>query len=88
MIRPRKTVTVGAREANQKFSQLLKEVEMGSEVVITRNGKEVAKIVTWSKPVADDDRRNLIDKVMRATKKGLPITRGNRRFSRDEMHER
>jgi prevent-host-death family protein len=88
MIRPKKRLTVGAREANQNFSHYLKEAEMGAEVVITKNGKEVARLVSFSESVDEEARRALIEKVMKATKKGLPITRGNRRFSRDEMYER
>lgn len=87
-IRSKKTIKVGAREANQNFSRILKEAEMGTEVVITRNGTEVAKLTASTGPAADDARRELIEKVLKATKKGLPITRGNRRFSREEMHER
>ena len=88
MIRPKKTLTVGAREANQRFSHFLREVELGNEVVITRNGKEVARLISWPKPIDEEARLSLIEKVMKATKKGLPITHGSRRFSRDEMYER
>jgi prevent-host-death family protein len=88
MIRTKKTLTVGAREANQRFSHFLREVELGNEVVITRNGKAVARLVPSPSPMDEKARLALIDKVMKATKKGLPITHGNRRFSRDEMHER
>ena len=37
--------TMTAREANQSFSKLLKAAENGEEVVITRRGKPVAKLV-------------------------------------------
>ena len=37
---------VGAFEAKNKFSQLLDQVEHGEEIVITRRGKAVAKIVS------------------------------------------
>lgn len=36
---------VGAFEAKNKLSQLLDEVEHGEEIVITRRGKEVARLV-------------------------------------------
>ena len=86
--RPKKILTVGAREANQRFSHFLREVEQGNEVVITRNGKEVARLIPWPRQLNERARLSLIEKVMKATKKGLPITHGNRRFSRDEMYER
>jgi len=37
-------ITVGAFEAKTKFSELLDRVERGEEVVITRHGKEVARL--------------------------------------------
>ena len=37
--------TVGAREANQQFSKLLREAENGREIIITRNGTAVARLV-------------------------------------------
>lgn len=36
--------TVGAFEAKTHFSRLLDEVEKGEEIVITRRGKEVARL--------------------------------------------
>ena len=36
---------VGAFEAKNKLGQLLDEVENGEEIVITRRGKEVARLV-------------------------------------------
>ena len=36
---------IGAFEAKTKFGQLLDQVEHGAEIVITRRGKAVAKLV-------------------------------------------
>jgi prevent-host-death family protein len=45
--------TVGAFEAKTHFAQLLQRVEPGEESVITRRGKEVARLVpTATKPDA------------------------------------
>jgi prevent-host-death family protein len=45
--------TVGAFEAKTHFAQLLQRVERGEEIVITRRGKEVARLVpTATKPDA------------------------------------
>lgn len=41
--------TVSAREANQHFSRLLEDAAKGEEVIITRRGVPVAKLV----PVVD-----------------------------------
>lgn len=39
-------ITVGAFEAKTKFAELLDRVERGEEVVITRHGKTVARLVS------------------------------------------
>lgn len=44
------TITVGAFEAKTKLSELLDKVEAGEEVVITRRGKEVARLVAPGAP--------------------------------------
>lgn len=88
MIRPKKTVTVGAREANQRFSHFLREVELGNEVVITRNGKVVARITPVATEVDEKARRRAIDKMVALMKKGLGTSKLGRRLTRDEMHER
>lgn len=50
------TETITARDANQQFSRLLREVEAGREFVVTRNGVPVARIVPERQP---DGRRKL-----------------------------
>jgi prevent-host-death family protein len=47
-------ITVGAFEAKTKLSELLDRVEQGEEVVITRRGKEVARL---SRASGDDRAR-------------------------------
>src|SRR5689334_7055623 len=44
--------TVGAREANQQFSRLLKEAESGREITITRNGQPVARLGPARRPLS------------------------------------
>ena len=46
--------TVSIREANQSFSRLVKEVEAGETVVITRQGKPVAELVPRQANRLDD----------------------------------
>lgn len=46
-------ITVGAFEAKTKFSELLDKVEQGEEVVVTRHGKAVVRMVP--EPVQDAD---------------------------------
>lgn len=42
-------ITVGAFEAKTKLSELLDRVERGEEVVITRHGKAVARLIEISR---------------------------------------
>jgi prevent-host-death family protein len=46
--------SVSIREANQNFSRLLKEVEAGETVVITRQGKPVAQLGPRQESRLDD----------------------------------
>jgi prevent-host-death family protein len=65
-------ITVGAFEAKTKLSSLLDKVEAGEEVVITRHGKPVARLV---QPI--DARRKMTGKElvarMRERRKGTSL---------------
>ncbi len=50
---------VGIYEAKSKLSRLVEKVEAGEEVVLTRHGRPVAKIVTIA-PVMKRDRAALL----------------------------
>jgi prevent-host-death family protein len=50
---------VGTFEAKNKLSELLDRVERGEEVVITRRGKRIAKIVKMSDDLTDRQKRSL-----------------------------
>lgn len=55
----------GTFDAKNKLSHLLDLVEQGDEVVITRNGKPVARIVADTKTDADAERRKRADEAIR-----------------------
>jgi prevent-host-death family protein len=76
---------VSAREANQAFSQILKDAEDGESVVITRRGRPVALLAPYRAP-ASQERELAIEHIVALMREGIPI--GGRRFTRDEMHER
>ena len=78
--------TVSARDANQSFSKLLGDVENGEEVVITKRGTPVAKIVPYKGRAMTPEREAALERLMALLDKGLPFN--GRRFTRDEMHER
>jgi prevent-host-death family protein len=76
---------VGAREANQHFSELLREVESGKEITVTRNGKPVARLLPIRLQKSDKARQKAIDEMIAVMRRGMPL--GGRGFTRDEMHE-
>ncbi|MGL4401950.1 MAG: type II toxin-antitoxin system Phd/YefM family antitoxin [Luteolibacter sp.] len=50
-----KTATI--REAQHHLSKLMDEVEKGEEIVLTRRGKRVGKLVPMEKPEASGDKK-------------------------------
>jgi prevent-host-death family protein len=48
-------ITVGAFEAKTKFSELLDRVERGEEVIVTRHGKQVARMTRPAQQKSSDD---------------------------------
>ncbi len=64
---------IGAFEAKSKFGQLLDWVEAGDEVVITRRGKVVARLVP---PAGAYDRLGAIDAAERIHARRRGVTLG------------
>ncbi len=79
--------TVSARDANQQFSKLLAEAEQGKDVVITKRGRPVARLVAYEAKAPDKDREAAIERLMKRLKKGVRLGK-NYRFNRDELYER
>ena len=52
--------TVGVHEAKTRLSELLRSVESGEEVVVTRGGQAVARIVPVMTPSLPRDRFGLL----------------------------
>ena len=42
------THVVNTHEAKSRLSELIREAEKGTEVIVARNGRPVAKIVAWT----------------------------------------
>lgn len=59
--------TVGAFDAKTHFSDLLKEVEKGGKVVITKHGRPVAKLVPV-KSITQEDVCSAIEKLLNFSK--------------------
>jgi prevent-host-death family protein len=63
---------VGAFEAKNKLGQLLDWVEAGEEVVITRRGRVVARLVP-PRPVVDRERAREAAEAIREMSKGVTL---------------
>lgn len=55
-------VAVASGDANRRFEELLRRVEAGEEVVITRNGHPIARLIPSGPAASHDDRRDVIER--------------------------
>jgi prevent-host-death family protein len=81
--------SVSAREANQQFSRILREVETGAEILVTRRGQPVARIISAAPPPRE---RQLTPEQEAAhahskerLRKGWDL--GGGKFNRDELYD-
>jgi prevent-host-death family protein len=80
--------SVSAREANQQFSRILRDVEAGTEILVTRRGRPVARIV----PAQPSGERRLtpeqeaaLERTRQRLEKGWDL--GGGKFNRDELYD-
>ena len=78
--------TVSAREANQAFSRLLAEVVAGEEVVITRRGRRVARLVPYTEEGLSPERQAAAERLLALLRQGFAL--GDTTSTRNEWHER
>lgn len=79
--------TVPLRIANQKFSQLVQEVEDGREFLITRRGCPIAELVPHQSDKTTDPNWNAAYRqMMTRLREGASL--GGLKIDRDEIHER
>lgn len=78
---------ISLREANQHLAQYVQGVEQGDEIIITRRGKPVAKIIPMKdKPLLTPQQEETRKKIKTLMKKGLSLK--GEIFQRDHLHER
>jgi prevent-host-death family protein len=77
---------VRARDANQRFSKLLTEVAGGREIVITRRGRPVTRLVPVSAQQESAERAAAIKRLRARMKRGLSL--GGAKFNREELCHR
>ncbi len=68
---------IAVLEANTKLSALLDLVEAGEEVVITRGGKPVARLVSAAAPAIDREQARAAAERIRDRAKGLKLGKFN-----------
>lgn len=78
--------TVPARQANQAFSKLLAEAEAGEEIVITRRGIAVAKLVPVTARDAGSARQAAVRRMIARMERGARL--GGIKVPREEIHQR
>jgi prevent-host-death family protein len=77
---------ITAREANQRFSEVLAKVERGGQgFVVTKHGRPVARILPFgAEGTSEDGTKEVILRRLFASAKPLGVGP----VSRDELHER
>jgi prevent-host-death family protein len=78
---------ITAREANQRFSEILSAVETGDEIIVTKHGRPVAVISPYRPTLLTPERRAAIDHAIAVMDEPVVIDAGFRAFTREEMHE-
>lgn len=87
------SITVSAKEANQRFAEVLSKAEAGQTVVITKRGVPVATLEPYRPEAASPERKAAWADLLASLERGAPIgiTAAEARawkFDRDEAHER
>ena len=79
--------TVSLMTANQQFSRLIREVEAGEDVVITRRGRPIARLVPHrADKAADPEWVAAYERMMELLEEGASL--GGLRVRRDDLYDR
>ncbi|MEO5369430.1 MAG: type II toxin-antitoxin system prevent-host-death family antitoxin [Magnetococcus sp. DMHC-1] len=78
---------ISLREANQHFSRYIKAVEAGEEIIITRRGQPVARLVPVPRErVLSEKQLAALERTRMRMQHGYAL--GGKPVSRDELYER
>ena len=78
---------VSIREANQHLSRYLERVEQGAEIVITRRGKAIARVLPIeARPQLSDAQRAARERIRERMSRGYAL--GGTHVDREALHER
>ena len=79
--------TVSLMTANQEFSRLIREVEHGEGILITRRGRPIAKLVPHrADKTADPEWAAACERMMAQLEAGASL--GRLKIKRDELYDR
>jgi prevent-host-death family protein len=79
--------TVSIRDANQHLSRYLERVEEGAEIIITRRGKPIARLLPIeSGPSLSDAQQAARERLRERMSRGYAL--GGTRVDRETLHER
>ncbi len=70
---------VGVRELHNRLSEYLERVEGGKDVVVTRRGKPIARLIGigGEEPLADLERRGLVRRPSKPRASHVPRVKGS-----------
>ncbi len=78
---------INLREANQNLSKYIRSLHEGDEIVITKHGKAVAKLVSINeKKELSNDQHKALQRLLNLGSQGYHL--GGKGVSRDELYER
>ena len=80
---------MSVREANQNFSQVIAAAEQGETIIITKNGKPVAKVSPQPADKRDDPEWQAAYAALKASLESKqPLGKPLPKFDRDSLYER
>lgn len=78
---------VSIRDANQHLSRYLERVEQGAEIIITRRGKPIARVLPIEgRPSLSGGQREARERLRERMNRGYAL--GGTRIDRETLHER
>ena len=80
------STTITARDANQRFAEMLGKAEAGETVIITKRGKPVATLTPYRPEAASPERKAAWDRLLARLEKGIPAPSGGWVWNRDELY--
>jgi len=87
------SITIPARDANQRFAEILGKAIAGETVIITRRAEPVAQLTSYRPEAASPERRAAWDQLLARLDGGVTVGAPEAEirawmFDRDEAHDR